>query len=51
MCISSDSLCFTNGTAASMYGRGGTEYAWQDPPSFGVVASLILTMLPQVHPN
>ena len=44
-CISPDSLCFTNGIAASMYGKGGTEYTWRDPPSFGVVSALIMTML------
>ena len=42
VCISPDSLCFTDGTTASMYGRGGTEYGWLDPPSFDVVYSLIL---------
>lgn len=40
-----DSIAFTNGNACSMYGKGGMEYAWRDPPSFGVVASLIMTML------
>ena len=45
VCISNDALCFTNGHGASMYGRAGTGYAWRDPPSFGVVASLIMTML------
>ena len=39
--ITPDALCYTNGTAASMYGKGGTAYGWRDPPSFGVVASLI----------
>ena len=44
-CISQHSLAFANGQLASMYGQGGTEYGWADPPSFGVVASLILSML------
>ena len=45
VCISQHSLAFSNGKYASMYGKGGTEYTWRDPPSFGVVGSLILTML------
>jgi len=43
--ISPDALCFTNGHFASLYGRGGTEYAWHDPPSFRAISSLIATML------
>ena len=43
--ITPDALCYTNGTAASMYGKGGTAYGWRDPPSFGVLASLIMTPL------
>ena len=34
--ISPDALCFSNGHFASVYGKGGTEYAWRDPPSFQV---------------
>ena len=39
-------LAFTNGKGASMYGKGGTEYAWHDPPSFAHVTSLITRLLP-----
>ena len=35
--VTSDALCYSNGTAASMYGQGGTSYGWQDQPSFGIV--------------
>ena len=40
-----DSLCFVNGTRATMFGAGGTHYGWREKPSFSVVTNLITTLL------
>lgn len=40
--ITSDAICFSNGTVASIYGGGEHAYGWGDAPSFGVFASLIM---------
>ena len=44
VCLTDDSLCYTDGKLAAMYGKG-SDYSWRDPPSFRVVSSIINTML------
>ena len=42
--VTADALAYANGRRASMYGKGGTQFSWQDQPSFAVLSSLIVTM-------
>ena len=41
--ITPQSIAFTNGQRASLYGKAGHHYAWHDPPSFAYVSKLLLT--------
>ena len=43
--VTADALAYANGRRASMYGKGGTQFSWQDQPSFAVLSSLIETMM------
>ena len=43
--VTADALAYANGRRASMYGKGGTQFSWQDQPSFAVLSSLIVTMM------
>eukprot|EP00966_Prymnesium_polylepis_P186562 4324785-Prymnesium_polylepis.2 len=43
--LAKDSLCYTNGRSAYMYGGGGTQYSWTDMPSFNVMVELISTLI------
>jgi len=43
--ITSDAICFANGKQATMYGKAGIQYGWQDQPAHGVVSQMMLSML------
>ena len=43
--VSADSLAYSDGKVVTMYGKGGAEYSWRDPPSFRVVTSLISALM------
>ena len=43
--LTSDSICFTNGSYGSMYGKPGIQYSWQDQPSYVVVSQMVMQML------
>jgi hypothetical protein len=45
ICFSRDSICYTNGACAFMYGAGGTRHSWDDRPSFSVVTELIASLV------
>ena len=40
-----DSLCYSSGIRATMFGAGGLHYGWNEMPSFQVVSSLIMSLL------
>ena len=44
ICLSKDSLCYTNGRSAAMYGAGGTSFAWHDRPSYSVLTDLMTSL-------
>ena len=43
--MTKDSLCYSNGARATMFGAGGTHFGWNEQPSFSVVSSLIMSLL------
>ena len=43
--MTKDSLCYSSGARATMFGAGGSHYGWNEKPSFQVVSSLIMSLL------
>jgi len=42
--VTPDSVCYTDGKYASLYGKPGVHYSWQDQPSYMVVSQLVNKM-------
>jgi WD40 repeat protein len=49
--ITSDSICFVDGNKASMYGKAGIQYSWQDQPSCAYVPPEQYLWLTQLNRN
>ena len=45
MMISPESLCFAHGDQCTMFGKGGTHYAWHDQPATEVVMDVVFSLL------
>ena len=39
--LTTESVCYADGQRATMLGRGGTQYAWHEQPSFELLTHFV----------